>query len=93
MTTTLAVMIAVWGLMVISFMALMVYRAHLSQFETDQLFLNETVPTHLHQEHDDIVRRLGTVEPLCKGVGAAAIVMTLAIICVWGASVLASANL
>jgi hypothetical protein len=93
MTTTLAVMIAIWGLIVIAFMALMVYRAHLTQYETDQLFLNETVPTHMHQENDDIIRRLDHIGPACKAVGAAAIVMTLAVIGVWAVQVFANARL
>jgi hypothetical protein len=93
MTTILTVVIAIWGLTVIAFMALMVYRAHLTQYETDQLFLNETVPTHVHQENDDIIRRLNTIGPICKGVGGAAIVMTLAVIGVWAMNLYATAKL
>lgn len=93
MTTTLAVVITIWGMLVIAFMALMVYRAHLTQYETDQLFLNEAVPTHMHEEHDDIVRRLDHIGPACKAVGGAAIVMTLVVIGVWASQVFANARL
>jgi hypothetical protein len=92
MTTTLAVVIAVWGLTVIAFMALMAYRAHLTQYETDQIFL-ESVPTHIHEEHDDLVRRIDRIGPACKVVGASAAVMTLILIGVWIAHMVALARL
>ena len=37
----LQIMIAVWTFLVVGFIALMIYRGHLTQHETDQLFLNE----------------------------------------------------
>ncbi len=92
MTTTFAVVIAVWGLTVIAFMALMAYRAHLTQYETDQIFL-ETVPTHIHQEHDDIVRRIDRIGPACKVVGAAAAAMSVVVIGVWVSHLVAIAGL
>jgi hypothetical protein len=92
MTTTLAVVIAIWGLTVIAFMALMAYRAHLTQYETDQIFL-ESGPTHIHEEHDDIVRRIDRIGPACKVVGAAAGVMSLVLIGVWVAHMVAVAGL
>jgi hypothetical protein len=93
MTTTLSVMIAIWGLIVIAFMALLVYRAHLTESESDQLFLNETVPNHLHQEQDEMVRRLANLAPILKGVGAAAILMTIAVLWVLGVHLFSNANL
>jgi hypothetical protein len=76
-------MLSVWGVIVIAFIALMVYRGHLTQYETDQLFLNETVPSHVHEENDAIIRRVKMIQPICTGVGSLAVLMTLAIIGVW----------
>jgi hypothetical protein len=81
-------MLSVWGLMVVAFIALMVYRGHLTQHETDQLFLNETVPSHGHEENDAIIHRLQLVQPICTGVGSLAALMTVAIIGVWLAQAL-----
>ncbi len=81
--TTLTVMLSIWGVIVVAFIALMIYRGHLTQYETDQLFLNETVPSHVHEENDAIIRRVKVIQPICTGVGSLAVLMTLAIMGVW----------
>jgi len=81
--TTLTVMLSIWGLIVVAFIALMIYRGHLTQYETDQLFLNETSPSIVHQENDAIIRRVKMIQPICTGVGTLALLMTVAIIAVW----------
>ena len=83
MSTTLFVMAAIWGLAVTVFVALMVYRGHLTQHETDQLFLSETAPSSTHQENDAIIRRVNRIQPIVKGVGTACIVLTVLIVGVW----------
>jgi hypothetical protein len=84
---TLYVMIAIWGLMVTAFVALMVYRGHLTQYETDQLFLSENAPPSVHEEQDEIVRRVNFIQPICKGVGGAAAFFTVLIVGMWVAKI------
>jgi len=76
-------MISIWGLVVVAFIALMIYRGHLTQYETDQLFLNETTPSSFHQENDAIIRRVKMIQPICAGAGTLALLMTVAIAAVW----------
>jgi hypothetical protein len=89
----LTISLSVWGLVVAAFVALMVYRGYLSQHETDQLFLSETAPSATHQENDDIIRRSNSIEPICRGVGGAAILMTLVVVGVWLSQMLSTAHL
>ena len=76
----LQLMLTVWGVLVAGFTALMVYRGHLTQHETDELFLSETADHFREQEHDALVRRVNQLRPLVTGFGGAAALMTVAII-------------
>ena len=78
--STLQVMFTVWGVLIAGFTALMVYRAHLTQHETDELFLSESADNFREQEHDAIVRRVNQLRPLVTGFGGAAALMTVAIV-------------
>ena len=78
--STLNIMLTVWGLLVAGFTLLMVYRGHLTQHETDELFLSETADQSREQEHDDIVRRVQGLGPLVTGFGGAAALLTVAIV-------------
>ncbi len=93
MAHILVVMAAIWGLIVTAFVALMVYRGHLTQHETDQLFLNETAPSSTHRENDLIIQRVNSIQPIVKVVGGACVLMTLLIIGVWILDVMASSRL
>jgi hypothetical protein len=88
----LSISLAIWGLVVAAFVALMVYRGYLSQHETDQLYLSETVPSAGHTENDEVIRRTESIEPICKGVGAAAVLMTLVVAGVWVLQTLSTAH-
>ncbi|QMV18230.1 hypothetical protein GOB94_05625 [Granulicella sp. 5B5] len=66
-----------WAVITVSFIIVMIYRASLSNHETDQLFLNETTPSSVHQENDEVVRRLNSLAPICKGLGGVTILLTL----------------
>jgi choline-glycine betaine transporter len=88
----LTISLAIWGLIVAAFVVLMVYRGYLSQHETDQLYLSETVPSAGHAENDEFIRRTVSIEPICKGVGAAAILMTLVVAGVWVTQMLGTAH-
>jgi hypothetical protein len=79
-----SVVTVIWGLVALTFVGLMVYRANLGNHETEQLFLNEEdAPSSLHQENDEVVRRLDALVPVCKSFGAAAIVLTLVVAGMW----------
>jgi hypothetical protein len=79
-----SVVTVIWGLVALAFVGLMVYRANLGNHETEQLFLNEEdAPSSLHQENDEVVRRLDALVPVCKSFGAAAIVLTLVVAGMW----------
>jgi hypothetical protein len=79
--TTLVVLSVVWGVMIAGFLALMIYRSHLTNMETDQLFLSDPSGTaSVHQEQDMIVHRVqalaGPMRVLSIGIG----VLTVAIV-------------
>jgi hypothetical protein len=79
-----SVVTVIWGLVALTFVGLMVYRANLGNHETEQLFLNEEdAPSAVHQENDEVVRRLEALVPVCKSFGAAAIVLTLVVAGMW----------
>jgi len=81
--TTLSILVILWGVLVAAFIALMIYRANLTNHETDQLFLNETAPSSFHQEQDEIVRQVNRIGPICTGVGSVAVLMTLVVAGMW----------
>jgi len=88
----LTISLSIWGIVVTAFVVLMVYRGYLSQHETDQLFLSETAPSSVHMENDEVIRRTNSIEPLCRGVGGAAILMTLVVAGIWLTQMLATAH-
>jgi hypothetical protein len=90
---TLSILTVLWAVIVVAFIALMIYRANLANHETDQLFLNETTPSSSHLENDDVVRRLNQVAPLCKGFGGAAIILSLVVAGMWIAHTLPNSSL
>jgi hypothetical protein len=70
-----------WIVAVAAFVALMVYRGHLTQHETDELFLSSSnEDSSRHQEHDDIVRRVNKLKPYCQSAGGIAALITVCII-------------
>jgi hypothetical protein len=88
--STFSIMVTIWGVLAVAFVLLMIYRGNLTQHETDQLFLNDEAGTSItHQENDEIVRRVNAIQPICKGVGGLAAVMTLAVAGMWVQQVLA----
>jgi len=81
----LPILIVLWGAAVIGFIAVMIYRATLTQHETDQLFLGDD-STHVsmgHKEHDEIVARVDKLRPYYQGLGGAAVVMTVLVVAVF----------
>jgi len=73
-------MLVIWGVAVAAFVCLMVYRGHLSQHETDQLFLSENTPEFEREEQESVLRRVRFIQPLCNGVGGLAALLTVAVV-------------
>ncbi|HTV08857.1 MAG TPA: hypothetical protein VMD97_07425 [Candidatus Aquilonibacter sp.] len=90
----LPILLVLWGASVIGFIAVMIYRATLTQHETDQLFLGDD-STHVsmgHQEHDEIVARVERLGPYYKGLGGVAVLMTVLVVGVYIIELLPSLN-
>jgi hypothetical protein len=66
--------------MIAGFLALMIYRAHLTNMETDQLFLSDSTGTAaVHQEQDMIVHRVQALTPVVRIFALAIAVMTVVV--------------
>jgi hypothetical protein len=81
----LPILTLLWGAAVIGFIAVMIYRATLTQHETDQLFLGDD-SAHVsmnHKEHDEIVARVDKLRPYYQGLGGAAVLMTVLVVGVY----------
>lgn len=87
--TALVVLSVLWGVMLAGFLALMIYRSHLTNMETDQLFLSDSTGTAaVHQEQDLIIHRVQALAPFLRVVGIALVVLTLAVAVAWVLQVL-----
>lgn len=76
--STLMILVILWAVAVVGFIAIMIYRATLTQHETDQLFLTEeTTVSSSHREHDEIVARVNKLRPYYQGLGVAVVLMTV----------------
>ncbi|MDE1154963.1 MAG: hypothetical protein PW735_04435 [Acidobacteriaceae bacterium] len=70
--------LTLWIVSVAVFAVLMMYRAHLTNLETDELFLSNNIDhSNRKQEHDDVVRRVARLRPFCQGAGGAAALTTV----------------
>lgn len=68
----------VWAIASMAFVALMVYRGHLTQHEEPELFLNDNADEMARKrEHDLIVQRVTAIEPICKAFGGATALLTV----------------
>ena len=70
-------MVLTWAVVSAALVAVMIYRATLTQHETDQLFLgDEDARCASHVEHDRILSRVNRIRPLYQGLTGATIVMS-----------------
>ena len=79
----LNVMFVIWALLLAAFTAVMVYRGHLNNHETDQLFLSDNADEVLVEEQNDVVRRATFIQPFCNGLGGAAALISVLIVGVY----------
>jgi hypothetical protein len=73
-------MLLLWAVVATALLLVMVYRATLTQHETDQLFLgDEKGPCASHEEHDRILARVSKIRPVCQGLTGITVLMTVLI--------------
>jgi len=77
------VMLIVWAAIVLCFLGLLAYRATVTRYEEDQLFLSEESHQHEQAEQAEIMRKVGKISPLVRIFGGAAGLMTAAIVGVY----------
>jgi hypothetical protein len=73
---------------IVCFLALLAYRAQVTRYEDDQLFLSNESGQHMRAQHTAIVHKIDKIGPLVRILGGAVILLTLAIISipVWSAA-------
>ncbi|MBE7158481.1 MAG: hypothetical protein INR62_08630 [Rhodospirillales bacterium] len=77
-------MITTWAVVVAALVVVMIYRATLTQHETDQLFLSdEEALCSNHEEHDRILQRVNRIRPLYQGLTGATVVMSTLIAAIY----------
>ncbi len=67
-----SILLIVWAVLIVMFLALLVYRGQLSRYEDDQLFLNNDTVTPEQEMQQILIRRLQKIDPIVKIVGGAA---------------------
>ena len=78
------VLIVVWGIITACFVGLLTYRAQLTRYEDDQLFLAENDAVAVgERRHGEIVRRIRQLEPFVRIFGGAAALVTVGIVGIW----------
>ena len=88
MPTTIPISLCIAdGVVILCFLALLAYRATVTRYEEDQLFLSDESGQHERAEQAEIIRKVGKIQPLVRIFGSVAGLMTAAIIgvYVWGA--------
>lgn len=82
-------LLLIWAVVTVSLIAVMIYRATLTQHETDQLFLNdETTQCKNHEENDLILARVNRLRPIYQGLWGATALMSILIAGLYVAQVL-----
>lgn len=80
----LAILLILWAVFTVALIAVLMYRATLTQHETDQLFLADAETTSAsHEEHDRICAQVERLKPVCRGLWGATIVTTIAVAGLW----------
>ena len=80
---TMTLLWTIWAGFAAAIVALLVYRAQLTRYEDDQLFLNDAIRTEEQQLQLTIVRKLNRVQPLVRIVGGAATAMSICMLSIY----------
>ncbi|HUQ49622.1 MAG TPA: hypothetical protein VM056_02820 [Terriglobales bacterium] len=75
-------MLVLLGVMLTVLTILVIYRNTLEMHEDDQLFLNDS-ESHMAKEQAELQKKMGTIEPMVKWLGAASVVVMLALVGMW----------
>ena len=82
-------LLLLWGVIVLALIGVMIYRATLTQHETDQLFLSdEASHCQSHEENDRILARVNRIRPIYQGLWGATALMSILIAGMYVAQVL-----
>ena len=74
--------LAVWiadGAVILCFLSLLAYRAQVTRYEEDQLFLDD-ISERQHKENDAILRKLAKIQPFLRVFTGVTSILTAAII-------------
>jgi hypothetical protein len=69
----------VWAALGLTLLTLIMYRASLTRYEEDQLFLDDASERQ-HKEQDDLLKKVKRIEPVIRIFGGAEGVVTLGIV-------------
>jgi hypothetical protein len=72
----------VWAAVVCVLVALLFYRATLTRYEEDELFLDDASASR-HQANDAVLRKVAKIQPLVKVMTAATCLLTVGILGVY----------
>jgi hypothetical protein len=80
-------LLTVWAVLTLCFLALLVYRGQLTRYEDEQLFLNDSIHSNEREMQSTIVRKIQKLQPIVSVVGGAAGLVTVCAvgIYVWNA--------
>ena len=77
-------LLIVWAALLAGFVGLLTYRAQLSRYESEQLYLSETEITQEQEvRQSNTVRRIRKVEPYVGIFGGASALVTAGIVFIW----------
>ena len=80
MMSSILTLLVIWAVIVACFLAALAYKAQLTRYEEDQLFLNDNIESNEHREQNEIMRKVAKLAPLVRVLGIAAAVMTICIV-------------
>ena len=72
----------VWAAIITFLLILLVYRSNLTRYEEDQIFLDES-GDHQKKEQEELLARVGKIQPLIRIVTGATCVLTVGILGVY----------
>jgi len=83
MPTTIPISLCIAdGVVILCFLALLAYRATVTRYEEDQLFLSDESGQHERAEQAEIIRKVDKIQPLVRVVGGVVVLITVVIIAI-----------